>query len=66
MFDKEELANDNIPTGGSPIEMADWEIEAADSTTDSPKVGMRHRHRSPVGGGGRVVLVIVRRWASSH
>ena len=27
MFNKEELANDYIPTGGSAIEMADWEIE---------------------------------------
>ena len=27
MFDKEELANDYIPTGGLAIEMADWEIE---------------------------------------
>ena len=39
MFDKEELANDYIPTGGSAIEMADWEIESADSNADSPKVG---------------------------
>ena len=39
MFDKEELANDYIPTGGSAIEMADWEIESANSTADSPKVG---------------------------
>ena len=44
MFDKEELANDYIPRGGSAIEMADWEIESADSisdsTADSPKVGV--------------------------
>ena len=27
---------------------------------------LHYRRRSPVGGGGRVVLVVVRRWASRH
>ena len=39
-----ESAEDCIPTGGSAIESADWEIETADSTVDStadsPKVGV--------------------------
>ena len=35
-----ESANDDIPTGGSAVELADSGLESADSTADSAKVGI--------------------------